>query len=165
MYKKIIGLLVLVCFCFLVSCRVTRQENQKQVIENQFVNKKFETYRDTVLFAPKAETSLKLPVSELVFKDSLKSISKPRYFTQKNGNATAKIKIVHDTITVTATCDSLAIVAQIKHELEQQSNTSNNAINNSKETQTGYTFWDIIKAFIAGLGAGFIINFILKISK
>ena len=46
MYKKIIGLLVLVCFCFLVSCRVTRQENQKQVIENQFVSKKFETYRE-----------------------------------------------------------------------------------------------------------------------
>ena len=119
------------------------------------------SYKDTIVIAPKSETSLKIPVSELVFKEDLKAISKPKYFTQKNGNATAKIKIVHDTITVTATCDSLAIVAKIKSELLKQTSNSKTNDSNSTKQKSGFSFWNLIIAFILGI----IVCYILKLFK
>ncbi|WP_395075392.1 hypothetical protein [Flavobacterium sp.] len=124
-------------------------------------SEKVVTYKDTIVVAPKSETSLKIPINDLVFKDNLNTVSTPRIYTQKNGNATAKIKIVHDTITVTATCDSLAIVAKIKSQLYKQTNSSK--LNNQENTKqkSGFSFWDLIIAFTLGFG----ICFILKLFK
>ncbi|QYS89065.1 hypothetical protein [Flavobacterium davisii] len=79
MFKKI-GLVVLVC-CLSIACRSSRQviqENQKTTVKETK-----ESYRDTTVFAPKAQTSLKIPVSELGIKTDLKGISKPFKIEQK----------------------------------------------------------------------------------
>ena len=161
MYKKISLFLVLFCSCFLISCRVTRQEVKKTEMQELTTSEKVVSYKDTTVIAPKSETSLKIPINELVFKHDLKAILSPRIYTQKNGNATAKIKIVHDTITITATCDSLAIVAKIKSELYKKTNSSK--LNNQENTKqkSGFSFWDLIIA----ITLGFWICFILKLFK
>jgi hypothetical protein len=164
MYKTIVLVFVCLC-CFLTSCRTTRQESQKSTSTTESFIQQKETYRDTVLFAPKAETSLKIPVSELVFKSSLNSVSKPKIFTQKNGNATAKIKIQDDTITVTATCDSLAIVAKIKKELQREIIETARSNVENKNSETGYSLFELLKAFLIGLLVGAAVTFTLKTLK
>lgn len=161
MYKKTLLLLLFVFSCLLSSCRATRQEIQKTETTTQVTSEKLVTYKDTTVFAPKAETNLKIPLSELVFKNPLNADSKPIIYTQKNGQANVKLKIVHDTIQVTATCDSLAIVAKIKSEFEKQ--TENTNTNNNKEIikKKGFTFWNILIAFLFG----FALCYLLKLFK
>lgn len=160
-YKKIGLLLVLFCSCFLISCRVTRQEVKKTETQNQTMSEKVVTYKDTIVVAPKSETSLKIPINDLAFKDNLKPDSKPRVYTQRNGNATAKMQLVHDTITVTATCDSLSIVAKIKSELLKESNVSKTNDSEILKQTKGFSFWNLIIAFALGFG----VCFILKLFK
>jgi hypothetical protein len=158
-------LLVFVFLLFLNSCRTSRQEIQKSTVTTESTIEQKETYIDTTIFTPKSETTLKIPVTELVFKGSLNSVSKPKTFTQKNGNATAKIEIVPDGITVTATCDSLAIVAKIKKELYREINaTARSNIENNK-SKTGYNFFDIILWTLLAFILGFVICYILKFLK
>ena len=162
MYKTI--LLVFVCLCcFLTSCRTSRQESQKSTSTSEnFITHK-ETFRDTVLFAPKSETSLKIPITELAFKPGLNTISKPKTFTQKNGNATAKIRVERDTIVITATCDSLAIVAKIKEQLRTEVKaTARSDVENSK-SKTGYNMFDVLGSFLIGIILGVGVTLIFKI--
>jgi hypothetical protein len=146
----------------LTSCRTSRQETQKSTATSEsFITHK-ETFRDTLLFAPKSETSLRIPIAEIAFKRGLNSISKPKTFTQKNGNATAKIRIEHDTVFVTATCDSLAIIAKIKEQLRTEVKaTARSDVENSK-TRTGYSFFHVLLTFLLGLIVGAIVTFILE---
>ena len=161
MYKKTLLLLVFVFSCLLSSCRATRQEIQKKETTTQVTSEKLVTYKDTTVFAPKAETNLKIPLSELVFKNPLNADSKPIIYTQKNGQANVKLKIVHDTIQVTATCDSLAIVAKIKSEFEKQTENTNTNNNNETIKKKGFTFWNILIAFLFG----FALCYLLKLFK
>lgn len=163
MYKTIV--LVFVCLlCFLTSCRAIRQESQKNTSTSESYFQQKETFRDTVLFAPKSETSLKIPVSELVFKQGLNDILKPKILTQKNGNATAKISIIKDTVTVTATCDSLAIVAKIKKELQREIKATARS-NVETSTKSSYSLLDVLRAFVIGVLLGAAITFTLKTLK
>ncbi|WP_123901288.1 hypothetical protein [Flavobacterium davisii] len=146
MFKKI-GLLVLVC-CLLIACRSSRQVIQES--QTTTVKETKESYRDTTVFAPKAQTSLKIPVSELGIKTDLKGISKPFKIEQKNGQATVKIKVVHDTIYATASCDSLAIVAKIKKELIRDYHTDLSQKKEEVRKSLGFSFWNLLFAFIAG---------------
>ncbi|MGM8362132.1 hypothetical protein ACSV4D_09480 [Flavobacterium sp. ARAG 55.4] len=162
----LICVLVFVC-CFLTSCRSVRQETQKSTSTTETIIQQKESYRDTVLFTPKAETSLKIPVNELAFKEGLNSISRPKVFTQKNGNATAKVEITPTDLTVTAICDSLAIAAKIKQELRSQISATARSDVGNQTTKSGYNLLDIIVAFLTGLSIGlslmYIITFIRKI--
>lgn len=164
MYKTIVLVLVCLC-CFLTSCRSTRQDSQKNTSTTESSILQKETYRDTILFAPKAETSLKIPVTELVFKQGLNSISKPKTFTQKNGNATAKVEITPTDITVTATCDSLAIVAKIKQELKREISATARSDTQNSTKKTGYSFIDLVRVFLYGLVIGASVMFLLKTLK
>lgn len=159
MYKKTLLLLVFVFSCLLSSCRATRQEIQKTETTTQVTSEKLVTYKDTTVFAPKAETNLKIPLSELVFKNPLNADSKPIIYTQKNGQANVKLKIVHDTIQVTATCDSLAIVAKIKSEFQKQTENTNNHNNKEIIKQKGFTFWNILIAFLCGFALCYLLKF------
>jgi hypothetical protein len=165
MYKKSLLLLVFVFFAFLTSCRTSRQEIQKSIVTTESIIEQKETYRDTTLFTPKSETSLKIPVTELVFKKGLNNVSKPKTFTQKNGNATAKIEIVPDGIKVTATCDSLAIVAKIKKELYREINTIAQSNIENNKSKTGYTFFDVFLWSLFAFILGFFICYIFKFFK
>ena len=161
MYKTIVLVFVCLC-CFLTSCRTSRQESQKNTSTSESLIVQKESYRDTVIFTPKAETSLKIPVSELVFKQGLNNVSKPKTFTQKNGNATAQVKIRHDTITVTATCDSIALRAKIKQELNKEISATARSDTQNSTQKRGYSFIDLITAFLLGLVIGAGVMFILK---
>lgn len=164
MYKTIVLVFVCLC-CFLTSCRTSRQEIQKSTATTESTIEQKETYRDTILFAPKAETSLKIPVTELVFKQGLNDVSKPKTFTQKNGNATAKVEITPTDITVTATCDSLAIVAKIKQELQREISATARSDTQNSTKKTGYSFIDLVRVFLYGLVTGASAMFILKTFK
>lgn len=160
MYKTIV--VIFVCFCcFLASCRSVRQESQKSTSTTENVFEKRESYKDTVLFTPKAETTLKISAND-AFKQGLNGVQTPKVYTQKNGNATAKIKIERDTIFVTATCDSLALVAKIKQELIKESSASNQTSVSELSKETGYNVIDIITFFIAGLVVGFVGTITIK---
>ena len=157
MFKKI-GLVMFVC-CLLIACRSSRQVVQES--QTTSIKETKESYRDTTLFAPKAQTSLKIPVSELGFKADLKGISKPFKYEQKNGQATVKIKVVHDTIYATATCDSLAIVAKVKRELVRDYYKDNHQKSEEVKKSLGFTFWNLLFAFFCG----FATCYVLKIFK
>ena len=164
MYKTIVLVFVCLC-CFLTSCRTSRQESQKNTSTSESLIVQKESYRDTVIFTPKAETSLKIPVSELVFKQGLNNVSKPKTFTQKNGNATAQVKVRHDTITVTATCDSIALRAKIKQELYKEISATARSDTQNRTKKTGYSFIDLVRVFLYGLVTGASALFILKTFK
>lgn len=161
MYKTIVLVFVCLC-CFLTSCRTSRQESQKNTSTSESLIVQKESYRDTVIFTPKAETSLKIPVSELVFKQGLNNVSKPKTFTQKNGNATADVKIRHDTITVTATCDSIALRAKIKQELYKEISATARSYTQNKNKNTGYPLFIVLIIFLVGIVIGGAVMFILK---
>ena len=160
MYKTTL-LIAFVCFCFLTSCRSKRQETQKVDTTIETNKETIVSYKDTIVYAPKSETTLKIPMSDLTFKPSLNGIEKPKIFTQKNGNATAKVRIVHDSIFIVATCDSLAIAAKIKTKLEKEYRLKEKADQSKKDTKTGYTLFDLFVALIVG----FILRFLLKLFK
>jgi hypothetical protein len=163
---KFLLICFVVVFCFLTSCRTAvRQETQKSETKSESVSEKVISYQDTLIYAPKAETSLKIPISELVFKSNLKGNSKPQFYTQRNGQAKAKITIQHDTITVTASCDSLAIVAKIKKELQREINNQSQADSNIQAKKSGYSLFDVLVSFLTGLVIGAVVVFILKTFK
>nr|WP_294922195.1 hypothetical protein [uncultured Flavobacterium sp.] len=158
---KFLLICFVIAFCFLTSCRAKRQETQKVETITESTKETIVSYKDTIVYAPKSETSLKIPLSDLTFKPSLNDVKTPKVYTQKNGNATAKVEVGYDVIFVTATCDSLAIAAKIKTRLEKEFQLKQLSDQLKKETHTGWTFWDLIIAF----AVGFIVCFILKSFK
>lgn len=162
---KFLLICFVVVFCFLTSCRTIRQDTQKSTSTAETLIREKETYRDTILFTPKAETTLNIPVSELVFKPDLKGVSKPKIFVQKNGNATAKVEISPHQLTVTASCDSLAMVAKIKRELYEEISATTRSDTQNNNKKTGYTLFDILITFFVGLVIGAVITFILNLLK
>lgn len=166
MYKNTRILLVFICFVvFLTSCRSTRQETQKTETYSEKTSEKVVSYKDTTLFAPKAETSIKIPISDLTFKGQLNGVSKPLVYSQKNAQAQVKLRIVHDTIYAVATCDSLALVAKIRNELQKEHSANSTKIESESKDKTGFSFFQIGLAFLFGLFCRSIIGFLIKIFK
>lgn len=162
---KLLLVCFIVVFCFLSSCRSKRQETQKVTSTTETNIQQKETYRDTTLFTPKVETSLQIPVSELVFKKGLNDVSKPKTFVQKNGNATAKVEISRHYLIVTATCDSIALRAKIKQELLREIKATARSDTQNNKKDTGYSLLDVVKWFLIGLVVGAAVMFILKTFK
>ena len=159
MYKKILLILVFCFSCLLSSCRATRQEIQKTETQTNVTAEKLVTYKDTIVFAPKAETDLKIPLSELVFNNALNSNSKPIIYTQKNGQAKVKLRIIHDTIQVFASCDSLALIAKIKYQFLKETSKINSDHNKEIKTKTGFSFWNLLIAFLLGFSICYVLKF------
>ena len=157
-------ILAFVVLFVLGACRSSRQVTQTKETVTGTISAKVTKYRDTILVTPKVSTDFKLPLnafSKCLDGTAPKSVDKT--YTQKNGNATAKVVIKHDTITVTAECDSLALVAKIRQDFESRDSSTTTTENKSDEKTTGYVFWDLVKAFGLGILACIIILFILKI--
>lgn len=171
--KLKIPYIVLFCLafscCFLTSCRTSqRQETQKTEIKSETTSENIVTYQDTTLYAPKSETVIKIPKR---FLDSTAARSngskKPVYYSQTNGQATAKFRSENDTIYITATCDSLAIVAKIKKQLKNSK--TNNSISDKQTSDekvtSGYSFIEVFGYSVLALIIGFVICFLLKTFK
>lgn len=130
------------------------------VIETRTV---VEKYIDTVFYTQKAETSFGIPISSIAkcpdLKEGFNPISrllKPQVFTQKNGNAKATVKIIHDSIYVFAECDSLAIEAKIKSVYENK-DRNREVLESKKEKKTTNVFTILgicAVCIIVGFGVG-----------
>jgi len=145
----------------LTACRTSRQVVKNNETKTNQVTEIKTTYRDTVFYTKKAETSLKIPVSELkkcpetALKHSLNTVSKPKIWTQKNGNAKATITVLHDTVTVTAECDSIALEAKIRADylskIAEYKSNSDQLINEKTNINWWMIAGFIVIAFIAGI--------------
>lgn len=160
MYKTTIILLILV-FSFVTSCRSSRQVVQKSDKQSEHIKERVVSYRDTILYTPKSEASLKLPVSLLSYNLD-NGLFVPKIYFQKTGNATAHVRVERDTIYVTAKCDSLALRAQIKQEFQSEYNRLQESnINEDKRTKGVPVFKTILfimLALIVGFGAAYILK-------
>lgn len=166
---KILFLPVLFCF-LLTACRTNRQVVKTNETKINEVTAEKTTYRDTVFYTQKTEASIKLPTSEVrkcvetPFNKSLNDVSKPKIWTQKNGNAKATIKILHDTLTLTAECDSIALEAKIKKEYFSRY-LENVKTNVEFVEQTTKLNWQLlITLIIIAFIAGFVTKSLIKIS-
>ena len=95
-----------------------------------------QTSRLTVQTArvPESRADLSIPVA------TLKELPAGAAFIQKSGQATAKIRLLHDTLFVAATCDSLQeLVYQYETTIEQLSKqTTQKEKNNQRNCKSGY---------------------------
>ncbi|MEC3875938.1 hypothetical protein [Chryseobacterium salviniae] len=160
---KTYKILFLAALClFLTACRTSRQV-VKNTESKELTNTEIKTtYRDTVFYTQKAETSLKIPISEQLFKNSLNSF-KPQVFTQKNGNAKATVKILKDTILVTAQCDSLALEAKIRREYFSRIQERQDLDNKYIEQTTKLNWQLMISLIVIAFIAGFVTRSLIKI--
>lgn len=157
-------ILFLVLLFVLGACRSNRQVTQTKETITGNSNIKITKYRDTIFKTPSASTKFQLPlnaVSKCPDGSVPKSVDKT--YAQKNGNATAKVVVKHDTITVTAECDSIALVAKIRQDFENRDTSTSVKEDKSSEKTTGFNFWDLVKAFGAGFLGCIIILIIIKI--
>lgn len=158
MYKKALTLIVLFS-CFFISCRAKRQEiTTKTTTQDSIVREHKVTYKDTTFYAPKAETSLKIPISELLFKQDLNNNSKEKNFTKKNAQAKLDVRIVDDDLQITATCDSLALRAKIKSELEKEFIKQSNNQSSSEKITKPPNILNCIVYFLLGFGICFLLK-------
>lgn len=149
---------------FLSSCRAKRQEVQKTSTDTEAITIKKETYRDTIIWAPKSETTLQIPIEDLKpFKEGLNGVSKPKVFMQKSGNATAKVTVSPQGLTVYTGCDSLAIAAKIKAELLSVSKKGETKTDNNINKSTGYGIIHLIVLFLIGLVIGVVAGRFIKL--
>ena len=156
--------IVIILAMFLISCRsITRQENKSNETHSESIMEKKTEFRDTIFHTPKVVSGLKVPKSALLKNDFQKELKdfenpfKPQVFSQKNGNATARLRVEKDTILVEAECDSLAIKAQIRKDFERKylnyiSEKTTEKEEKSKGIFEEITFWIVL--FITGLGMG-----------
>lgn len=163
--KTIIKLFLPVLCLLLTACRTSRQVVKNSESSDIKTTELKVTYRDTVFYTSPVETSLKLPVSVLnncpdpVFKNNM-----PQVWTQKNGNAKATVKLLRDTITLTAECDSIALAAKIKSEYSgtYQERTK---VNEEQIKETSKLNWWLMISLVAiAFIAGFITKMLIKIS-
>jgi len=167
--------LFLLTICLiLTACRTTRQVVKKsESITNQVTESKV-TYKDTILYTPKTEANMKIPLSEFTliqpeilqpgFKADLKAFETPKIWTQKNGNAKATLKIVHDSVFIKAECDSLALEAKIRQEYINRYAESIKINSDFVEKQTRLNWMTIIACVIIAFIAGFVTKSLIKIS-
>lgn len=168
-FNKLILFLPALCL-LLTACRTSRQVVKSSEVKTNEVTESRVTYTDTVFYTKKAETSLTLPISELKkfsetdFKTLLNTDSKPKSYTQKNGNATATIKVFRDTITVTAECDSIALEAKMKNKYFNRYLEDVKINDKFVEEQTKLNWQLIIALVVIAFVAGFVTKSLIKIS-
>ncbi len=150
------------------SCVSKKQVTQSTESVKESTGIVTEKYRDTLFHTQKVSTTFGVPIPSFAKCADGTPIStamntKPIVRTQKNGNATAKVKIVHDSIFITAECDSIALRAQIKSEFEGQyrKESVKENIDTKKKTGTGF-FGGMLQILIA-LAVGFVLGKLIRI--
>lgn len=160
---------LLLAISFFTSCRSVRQESKNSETIMEITTETKTSYRDTIFYTPKSETSIKVPISAILeksFNNDLKDFEKgyqPHIISQKNGNATARVRIEKDTIKVEAECDSIAMKAQIRKDVEKQYQSTQKKQENQKQEKTGFTIWDILSWCGVAVLAGFVLGKIIRI--
>lgn len=167
---KTFNLLLLSAFTLVfTSCRSIRQESKNTEIITEIATEKKTSYRDTILYAPKSEANIKVPISSILekrFNENLKHFEntlKPQVFFQKNGNATARIRIEKDTIKIEAQCDSIALKAQIRKDVEKQYQSTKQKEESQKKEKTRFSIWDMLSFCTVAVLVGFVLGKIIKI--
>lgn len=128
-----------------------------------------EKYRDTIFHTEKISTTFGIPIPSFAkCADGSTPVStateaKPIVRTQKNGNAKATVKIIRDSIFVTAECDSIALRAQIKSEFEGQYQKESIKENTDTRKKTGSGFFGGLAQILIALVIGFVLGKLIRI--
>ena len=94
---------------------------------------------------PESSTTLRIPIGEL------ESLPSGATFRSKDGTASASVRSVHDTLYITATCDSLQqVVYKYRQQIERISSLRQNRREESKRA-TGFPCWFLLGGCIAGV--------------
>lgn len=165
-------LFLLVICLLLTACRANRQVVKTTDNTTTQIKESKISYKDTVFFTPKTQTSLTLPLSvlgkcpDLPINQGLNSVlntDKPKIWTQKNGNAKATVKVLHDSIFIKAECDSLALSAKIKKVFEKDYQNQVTQRNQLVEEITKTNWWMIAGLIVIAFICGFFTNSLIKI--
>lgn len=168
-YKNIILLIPIFCLC-LTACRVSRQVVKTSDSVTSGISETKISYRDTTMYTQKVSTSFKLPISDFKkcpeepFKQSLNVFKEPKTYTQKNGNAKAIVRVEHDTITITAECDSIALKAKIRNEYQKQMYSKLDKYSNELKEELKTNWYMVIGLWILAFIAGFLSRTLIKYS-
>ena len=124
--------LFILIFLFFANCS-SRKHTASFCLQTDSL---LQTSRLTVQTAriPESRADLSIPVA------ALKELPAGAAFIQKSGQATAEIRFLHDTLFVSATCDSLQeLVYQYETTIEQLSKqTTQKEKNNQRNCKSGY---------------------------
>lgn len=123
---------------FLASCSVHKQ--------NSSFHQQTDSLRQTTHLSiqtaqiPESRANISIPTAEL------QRLPAGAAFIQKSGQATAEIRFLHDTLFITATCDSLqALVYQYEEETEQlHARLENNQTKKSQNPHIGFRIFGIL---------------------
>lgn len=166
MYK---ALLIFLFSLVLGSCVSKKQVTQSTESVKENTGMVTEKYRDTIFHTQKISTTFGIPIPTFAkCADGSTPVSnntsaQPKVYSQKNGNATAKVKIVHDSIYITAECDSLALRAQIKSEFEGQYQKESLKENTDTKKKTGTGFFGGLAQILIALAVGFVLGKLIRI--
>ena len=131
---------------FFANCSTRKQTNSSRQQTDSLRQTSRLSIQTTKI--PESRARLTIPVGRL------KELPSGAAFVQKSGQATAEIRFLHDTLFVSATCDSLqALVYQYEEKNEQlHARLENSQTKKSQSSQTG--FWMIGLLFIVCLILG-----------
>ena len=128
-------------FVILSSCSSTKKTTATQT-GSEHIKTSLSVRSNTV---PESHTSLAIPVA------TLNRLPETAAFVKKEGQATASVRFLHDTLFVSATCDSLqALIYDYEMKIEQLRNHSE-MMTNKRKTH-GNLNWLMILGLIIGGG-------------
>lgn len=145
----LVGMLCLSLF----ACSSKKQVTQSEV--TRITKEKVITYKDTVLVVPKKQTSLTIPIKEV-----LDTVIKKKTYRQTNDHATGIVTITKDSIIFKVICDSVALKAQIRQELIKESSHTNKEVEiiEQKGISRFKHYIGLLVAFVIGAVVGVILK-------
>ena len=130
--------IILLIIFLLTSCSTRKQTNSSRQQTDSLRQTSRLSVRTTKI--PESRARLTIPVGRL------KELPSGAAFVQKSGQATAEIRFLHDTLFVSATCDSLqALVYQYEEQNEQlHARLENSQIKKSQKQRTVFGIFGLL---------------------
>lgn len=130
--------IILLIIFLLTSCSTRKQTNLSRQQTDSLRQTSRLSVRTTKI--PESRARLTIPVGRL------KELPSGAAFVQKSGQATAEIRFLHDTLFVSATCDSLqALVYQYEEQNEQlHARLENSQIKKSQKQRTVFGIFGLL---------------------
>lgn len=121
-----------------VSCSADKQISYQSKQIDSLYHTSLLTIKTNII--PESHADLSIPTA------AIKELPPGAAFVQKNGQATAEIRFLHDTLFVYATCDSLqALVYQYEEQTEQlHARLENNQTKKSQKQRTVFVIFGLL---------------------
>jgi PBP1b-binding outer membrane lipoprotein LpoB len=166
--QTFISILILVLL-FLGSCKSIQETSNTETVK-ETIKENIVSFRDTIFEVPAVSTGISIPLETLFknsFKNSLKDSLKPfeKVFKQSNGRAQIRIKVQDGQVKAECECDSIALRAQIKSELQKNYTENRQTIVKEKKIRTGITGFQLMVWCFGCFCFGAAITYVLKTIK